>query len=384
MDYKKKYLEQKDFSSDIITEMSLQIKVLEKELKYYKENDSKLKKIASDFKNKLLLVVFLIKKIPIDCECIIPSLSGSLVRQLFEYALSGGALGKSYANPLGRDVDIILSNIALRTHHIQCVTQTFDKFISLIKEEHLQWEYSLKKISSVTVEYGTFSGPPGKMSLVGIPHYKLSFIEQVNPENVIDIDIIGWKPAVALGWNNIDFDVNSLYINENNMGIIEGNGNLENIFMWDIISQIENRQCDNLIDLEQIHLLAQESPGKFKTYMMQLIYFLAERLKIIEAGYTVKSNTMIPTMRIERNEICSYSSCKPPYPMLLLKCNHWISVQTLALLLQNNTKICIECSEHIILSFSDDNTFPIEPNEEFISTHVKKTIKKIMAGHKFI
>jgi len=288
------------------------------------------------------------------------SVVGSFPRQMIEFSMHSGNNFLFYGKPYNRDVDYVVFDSP------QNISE-YDKFIEEVTKNNKFFNYSIVSLKDVTIQ-PDYNSPPGKRALENIPHHKLCLID-FNTNHKIDIDFIGWKPKSVDGWTEYDFDVNSLKITEK--GIMCSN-------YISIYSSIVDKVAECVIDIEGINKKAQsgENRPNFKKYMAQIIYFLTERLKIVNDGYIIKSKKSLPSIYIEEEETCPVSKCEAPYPVVELECNHFITLPHLGYLLINDDK-CPHCDKDIKLMMqSSPSEYNFSLNSRCISSDAKTFLRR--------
>lgn len=361
-------------TNDIIHELATQLAKTQKELEKYKRIEYRRKCIQENFNAKLKLITYIMTKIPPN-NYINPTLHGSFVRQLFESVISdSNEHNINYANPINRDVDILIDcNTVTEINNQHMITGIITTLLDKLKSESNNF-CELKKISNVKISYN-YNSTPGKNSLVNIPRYKLLFLIK-NTSTYINVDISSWKPASTSKWYNVDFDVNRLEISHKGLC----SQNMSHLILWQVINSICTRKTQCLINLYKLgsHV---EHTHTYKSDMLQLLYFYCERFKIIESGYTIYSPTLLPNIYIEQDEICDVTSCKPPYVVFELNCDHIITMPNLAVMISNNNFMCPTCSKLISLKFeSVEYANLLENQTKVISNDCKKLVQNVLLG----
>ena len=282
---------------------------LETELKLIKD-------ITKDFNCKITVIKIVMEYFKTVQETsgigINPYVHGSFVRQLVEFPLCLDNVKKS--NPLGRDIDIIL-NIR-NNKSAKYVVETFIKDFSKTNPEHLKIvdnkECTIPEIVSVAGRKIS-QYTPGIVSLQNIPHYKFK-VDYMG--YVVELDIMAYTPNYTKLWNPVDFDVNTLRLDENGMNVSEKG----TVFLLD---NIKNRVAYSKINIQLLHETAFKNIEQYKSMFNQIIFYLTERLKILGAGYKIKSETLLPELKVERNDT---GEC----PFVRLKDKSWISLVELS------------------------------------------------------
>jgi hypothetical protein len=313
--------------------------------------------IGKDFVNKLICIISLRKtfKQLLGINFII---SGSFIRQIFELpvALSESFITSGYGNPIGHDIDIFLTefqNIKL----IEKIREKIKEMNNFIKYNKLSpsvfppikfGEYELIEITDSTLKEMSPNEMMGKIKLLNIPHYIFKLKDDNN--NLITIDILGWKPESDILWPNTDFNVNSLFLT--NTGIISNDFD-------DILYNIINKEAKCLINLKILHdaLIEVKPKSEKRNRLNQIIYFLTNRIKIIGVGYNIWGNN-IPDIFIEYNESCLISELSPPFLSINLLCNHNISIMTFIGIINEINDFteaisCPFCRKSILMKFKN-------------------------------
>lgn len=309
-------------------ELNAEIKKLKRELA--QDNRFMNNKFDIIQKTKLINYLFgILKEHKISSTC---SVVGSFPRQIIEFSMrdSNSLL---YGKPYNRDIDFVVFNAPADV-------ALYDRFIEEItKDKKFFNNYSIVTFKDVTLK-SAYGNPPGKKALENIPHHKLCLID-FDTNHKIDVDIIGWKPKSVDGWSEYDFDVNSLKMTSK--GVTCSN-------YMRIVDGIINKEAKCIIDVNGLVEKAQAGTGRpnFKQYIAQVIYFLTERLKIVNDGYKVNSKKPLPIVYIEDEKPCDVTKCEAPYPVVQLECEHFITLPHLGYILTEGDK-CPQCDKEIRL-----------------------------------
>ena len=152
-----------------------------------------------------------------------------------------------------------------------------------------------------------------------IPNIILEF-EHVNKKDKIIVDIICWKRRFFC-----DFNINNYILT--NKGIVPMNYKRDDTFTNILYDMIENKS-KLIVNLQEIQNKAFPEYSIERNikmvYLNELYSFLrTQYLKCLQNNYIVYG--IVPSIKVERKEECHFTNCNPPYPKLLLECNHWIS-----------------------------------------------------------
>ena len=305
----------------------------------------KIKKIGKAYRDRFQIVMTLLTTFknltendlhPFNGGC-----CGSFVRHVFEqsFALYNGFSDIGFANPIGRDIDFVFyKNIfASSVSHYEifnkCIKKISDYLAySLINPSLVHpiviANKTLIEVSDITLKPSDIkiTDMIGKKNLMDIPHFIFKFKDNVD-ETVIEIDIMAHKPLVINGWENCDFNINNLMLNNN--GIIFCDNSNKNNFI-EVINCISNKEAICNIDFEKISCMTQ-IVGILRyekvPYLMQIAWTLLNRFKILNVGYEkITSHCNMINFRKNTSDICIITGCEPPYYEIELKCNHWISI----------------------------------------------------------
>ena len=268
-------------------------------------------------------------------------LCGSFIRQFFElpYALENEFSEVGYGNPTGHDLDIIIfKNIDDANKEVlyECFYDTMKKYqdhinFSLINPELVKpieiSDKVLIQVCDATIRSRNIkqNDPIGKTNLLDIPHYIFKFKDKFD-NSIIEIDIIAHKPNNLLEWVNVDFNVNSLILNDYG---IHSNDSIRQTSFIQIINCIRKKEAQCYIDFFELGFKAQEYGllryEKVK-YLMQIAWTMRNRFKLLNVGYKNIVGTNIVDYSINTTEECFITSCKPPYFDITLKCKHKLSL----------------------------------------------------------
>ena len=268
-------------------------------------------------------------------------LCGSFIRQFFElpYALENEFSEVGYGNPIGHDLDIIIfKNIgdADKTVLYECFYDTMKKYqdhinFSLINPELVKpieiSDKVLIQVCDATIRSRNIkqNDPIGKTNLLDIPHYIFKFKDKFD-NSIIEIDVVAHKPNNLVEWVNVDFNVNSLILNDYG---IHSNDNSRQTSFIQIINCIRKKEAQCYIDFFELGFKAQEYGllryEKVK-YLMQIAWTMRNRFKLLNVGYKNIVGTNIVDYSINTTEECFITSCKPPYFDITLKCKHKLSL----------------------------------------------------------
>lgn len=264
-----------------------------------------------------------------------PCVYGSFVRQYLEMPFMPDLdlnMSSGYGNCIGRDIDIMMYNKFFNYNNYIMHEELYD-FINeelnmIIEYPTFFGKYKLNSFKDATIRNVNTTDSLGKTRLLLIPHYKLEFINLY--DETLEVDLFGWRPSNGEYFSNDDFNVNCIYLNKN--GICCN----ENDDMLDILGHIRKKQAKQLLDVQRLEQLSIENPLIRESLYKQIIYFLSERIKILNMGYDIISNNLFPNITIERDEDCIITCCQAPYINFELQCGHKISIISLAGLITQN------------------------------------------------
>jgi hypothetical protein len=220
-----------------------------------------------------------------------------------------------------------------------------------------------------------------------IPRVILQFkhkdhLQSTKPEHYINVDILAWKKN-----ENVDFSVNSFIINNN--GLVYNNDSKYEFIQY--IQDITNNETCYIKDLKRYQDLAFPSqsesvPREVKVKHLKKLYNMISMtcLRIINNQYSIYG--LVPEIEIESNEDCYLTSCKAPYPKVLLECDHWISLMGYRGILDKGENEftqsikCPLCRNDLKIKFTNkkntDNSINIQPILNYLKTF--ETIKRSM------
>lgn len=309
-------------------------------------------------------------------------LNGSFIRQFFEFPFSIAEQFKEdgFGNPIGHDIDIILSTDNTLPMHVkkifnEVLIKTMKKYQEYVNYSIINPELippitiankKLVQVSDVTIRSTDIrdNDPVGKKVLQDIPHYVLKFMDNTD-KTILEVDIMAYKPLSQDGWNNCDFNVNSCLLNQ--FGICtkdKFNGFLE------IINSIKNKEAICVIDFNTLNYNATQI-GIFREqkvpYHMQMAWMLNNRFKILNVGYkSIASESKLIDYSISNTEDCIITGCKPPYYNINLNCGHQISLMCYIGIIEDSrfdsseAIRCPLCRENLAVNLIEKSPQPIE------------------------
>lgn len=387
-DYKQKYLDAIKECKMLRRENRMQLKnfnseirQLRNKLSIYEKKETIKNTQMNDFIQKFLFSKELLSIITNYCFkeknfIVNPIIVGSFVRQMFELLFINGDYTKDsklYGKPNTRDIDIIMSKDKDYYLPYQSILLLME---NIMVHKELVHGYQLLSVKDLTISSNYNVGiPEGKRALQNNPHYKLVFFnEQLKKK--IDIDLLGWKPKHTKGWSDNDYDINSLGMNINGICSI----GKEKFNFINIMNNIYKKTAVCQIDLSYINKLANSinsgSRLNFREHISQILYFLAERTKILKDNITIQIKSKFPVYHIEDTEPCPETKVSAPYPIILLKCSDWITLPHLAKLLieYKDNYECPRCGKDLALKL--DKTECLEPDDDgFISQSARSYIR---------
>lgn len=263
---------------------------------------------------------------------------GSLTRQLFELPFFLADM-RSCTDPQGHDLDILIFDIRFIndiSKFIYYANEFIKKYMNLlyssIKKDTVKiGSYEIIDIINITLFEVAENSSLGKKNLLNIPHYLIKFQYK---NDIIDVDIIGWKPIVNTDYFPIgDFDVNNLLLSNNGL-LVCNTYNSRNPYsstFFNIIQNISNSTASCLIDFELLnkYLNTNNKIHKIST-LRQIQFFISERwLKLLSNGYNEIVQKRIIEVSTELVEECCITCETPPYTVIVLSCGHKISLLAL-------------------------------------------------------
>lgn len=278
--------------------ISLMINNNDKMLNRLREENNTLKKklktlsnISTDFNFKILAIKtifdFFNELIKIQgMNSFVPKVHGSFVRHFLETPFFLGTDMIEHSSPQNRDIDIML-NIAQHSRSLLVIKEFINQF-----NKDNSTGLTIVESKDCTVN-ATDKDTPGKRGLDKIPHYKF----KMNFRGYIfDLDIIGTPPLYSISyWNNFDFDINTIGISRN--GFTYGDTD-----MISTIINLKHKIAKNKVNILQIHNDGLKYKDRYIPLFLQIVFYVAERLKILNTGYKVVSDTFIPYVRVKDNE----------------------------------------------------------------------------------
>jgi hypothetical protein len=305
----------------------------------------KMEKIGNCFKKKSQFICEFQKSMKNMLEDeiyhdVISVTGGSFTRQFLEvpFAMADLYSCPGYGNCIGRDIDIYLFKTPDNDSNTkkERMIKAFDemkRFLDLheivgpIIKAPKFGQYTLIEIIDTTVLNTKIGDPPGKTSLLNIPHFVCIFQDEENVQLVVDI--VAWKPFIdksinktVSNWSIGDFDVNKIIMTSEGISV-------ENQNFFEILNHISTKEASCFIDIKQLHdIINQPITRQEKIPQLnQFVFFITNRMKIISSGYTMSSNkSHLPKIKIELDEPCVITQMSPPFPSLLLDCDHCISI----------------------------------------------------------
>lgn len=323
---------------------------------------------------------------------------GSFVRQLFEFNVQNDR-DIGYGNPINHDIDMTIFS---KQETFSAYMEVFAKIISfltglaMVVTENGKFNgYTLIAVKNVTV--GNTTTQTMRQRIEMIPHYHLYFQKG---DKLIKIDLLAYPPAPSddVLWPNGDFDINSLKLSKNGIETMH-----HSINILDVLYNIVNKQAVCRIEFDELLAPVQNNHVTFDQKsgaMLQLMFFLTNRLKIMEVGYKdIYSSTVIPEFYIEKEENCHITQEAPPYINIKLECGHNLSISALTGIatfkMSNYTEAmnCPLCNERIVPKLIEKKLLPIEfpieiqrespklpdyEKENIMSDDVRKNVKKCL------
>ena len=244
---------------------------------------------------------------------------GSLVRKWMECTLHFNTMDSK--NTIG---DVSNSNINILLHYSDNVNKVFatSQFYQLLHHINTSRIYSEQTHSGIQ--------PPTfyKYRLVGIEH--ITFVaedgETIPKANCyfkygnefLTVELVAWKTK-----DIVDFTVNNYILTTNGLQAIFG----QSFFQY--VEHIHFNQANYIQRLDVIQKNAFPSgtalTRKDKLTHLTKCYHLISHcyLKLYASNYNL---IQFMCIKIEQNEDCSITGCKPPYPVVSLECGHSISL----------------------------------------------------------
>jgi hypothetical protein len=235
-------------------------------------------------------------------------LFGSFVRRVFELAFHLDTLDTNnwMAEPLMSNIDIAFSEHNFSMQQVNTIHSFYQKIESLRVSVEIDGWCLDKKVSVGLVENN-------------IPLMRLYFTREAS---TIVIDLYGWRPV-----NIIDFDLNGFKLSNSGLFSHYCNNNTD-LFEW--LEHIINKTVKITKPIEECQRQAFPSMGSVprveKSLFLESMYntISIPLLKLLEAGYKLIGRH--PLITIQREEDCSITGCKAPYPCVTLCCGHTISM----------------------------------------------------------
>jgi len=305
-------------------------------MRKYFENQIKFKKQTLHFKDKFNVIMSFIKFAKTICIKSNIKIYGSFVRTIFEKIfVSTADIG--YADPVNHDIDIVFYN---NKETFDSDMRNFYDFISLMQivsnTDRYDFNfYGFKVIDIIekTIRPNDLKEETGfgKKFIIDIPHYVIILQKD---DIKIKIDILCYKIANYDfdTWQN-EFNINSLTMTQDGIfGKDTFDNHSDSYNFYETINSIINKTA--------ISNLPFESLTRHFTYKMrsekinicnQIIWFFANRMKIMSLGYTnIYSDNNFFDYAVENEEPCSVTGNEAPYIKIKLTCNHYMSIMALA------------------------------------------------------
>jgi hypothetical protein len=305
-------------------------------MRKYFENQIKFKKQTLHFKDKFNVIVSFIKFVKTICLQSDVKIYGSFVRTIFEKIFVSTA-DTGYADPVNHDIDLVLYDTK---ESFNTDIRNFYDFISLMQIVSNTDKYDFNFYGFKVIDIIEKTIRPhdireesgfGKKFLIDIPHYVIILQKE---EIKIKIDILCYKII------NYDFDtwqneynINALTMSQD--GIFAKNIyglNSDSYNFYETINNIINKTAISNLPFDiLVHHFTNKSRNEKINICNQIIWFFANRMKIISLGYiNIYSDNKFFDFKIENEENCSVTGNEPPYIKLKLTCNHYMSMMALA------------------------------------------------------
>lgn len=317
--------------------------------------------ISNDFRRKMSAINILFEYIKTESSkefmySFEPYVHGSFIRQFFELPFSLDC-NLTQVSPIGRDIDIVLNpDSRLKNTQAEKIYEYIIKKFSNTNSTGLKiLDYKectiTKALQQSTYEYET----PGKIALQDIPHYKFMFCYQGYN---FEIDIIMIEPIHSDLWHPIDFDVNDIRMSDKGLSTMKGVNNIT------LLNSIKSKNSISDINIQQLHDLGLENPSNYISLFLQIVFFLVERLKILEVGYTVESKYLLPNIRKSQN-------AKGECPEIETINGEWINFYQFTRKILDNEKVELKFENNKLY-------FELSKREKFISDDNKIEIRKMI------
>ncbi len=331
IEYLNKLSESNDASSNVSQESHSIINSMRK----YFENQIKFKKQTLHFKDKFNVIMSFIKFVKTICLHSNIKIYGSFVRTIFEKIfVSTADIG--YADPVNHDIDLVLYD---GKEMFNTDIRHFYDFISLMqivsntdKYDFNFYGFKIIDIIEKTIRPNDIREEAGfgKKFLIDIPHYVIILQKD---EIKIKIDMLCYKITNYDfdTWQN-EFNINSLTMTQD--GIFGKNMfdmNSDSYNFYETINSIINKTAISNLPFDiLVRHFTHKSRAEKINICNQIIWFFANRMKIISLGYTnIYSDNNFFDFQIENEEPCPVTGNEPPYIKIKLTCNHYMSMMAL-------------------------------------------------------
>jgi hypothetical protein len=332
-------------------------------IKYFKQQ-IKFKTQTLHFRDKFNVIMSFIKFMKIICEHVDIQIYGSFTRNMIEKIFMNTS-EQGYCDPINHDIDMMIYK---SKRDFENDITNFTDFISLLRIvsnntlfDFNFYGFKVVDITETTIKRIDIHDETGfnKNFLLDIPHYVIILMKD---NFKIKVDMLCYKYEGSINmWQN-EFNINSLTFS--NKGLFTKSGDLsqkDSYGMFETIYSIMNKTAICNLPFES---LFNDFGWKVRSEKIrifnQIIWFFANRMKILSLGYTdIFSDNKFFDYIIEKEEECQLSGNAAPYIKLKLACSHYISIMGLAGLVNIRSSEwtesfkCPFCRHDLLFTFID-------------------------------
>ena len=362
-------------------------------IKYFKQQ-IKFKTQTLHFKDKFNVIMSFIKFMKTICANTDIQIYGSFTRNIIEKIFMNTS-EQGYGDPINHDIDMMIYKT--KYDYTNDITN-FTDFISLLRivSNNSSFDFNFYGFKVVDVIETTIKEIDihdeigfNKNFLLDIPHYVIILMKD---NFKIKIDMLGYKNDGSINmWQN-EFNTNSLsFSNDGIFSKIVDPANKDSYGMFETIYSIMNKTAICNMPFESLfNDFGWKTRGEKVKIFNQIIWFFANRMKILSLGYTdITSDNKFFDYEIEKEEECTLSGNAAPYIKLKLACSHYISVMGLAGLVNirgsewTESLKCPFCRHDLLFAFVDKVpekiTIPKQPVKETVDIDKYETEKNLFS-----
>jgi len=280
---------------------------------------------ACYFKNKILFLICFLNFLG-DQACAY----GSIVRKFFDYSLRFEKASILSSGNITHDINVVF--MGQRSHNRARTARDFYNIIRILEQtllyQHINKDCKDMRFGSYKlISIEVMSDLQDDLSKI-IPRAVLHFMgEYKNSENLTICDKVMVKLQGWFDQPTIDYSVNSCVLTKNGIQLMTQHSITS---FYDFIENLCYNQTSSMINLEiyQENAFPKNTSvtRDIKSMFLRKIYnFIVDRyLRVFESGFQIVG--YCPSIFIESKEECHLTSCRAPYPCLMLECGHNISL----------------------------------------------------------